>query len=137
MMRRAIISLTILAMVVGLTACSKRKEQPKASAPPASLAPSRAVADAPAAAIAGGSTAQTPTLAGSTWLYDGITVMFLDETTLLLKGGMVAELAPSGIEGTYKLDNGVIEAQVGDRTVSGTFDGTNLIVDGKPAVHQQ
>ena len=136
MMKRWTVWLVIFAVAVGLTACSKRKEEAKAPAPPPSSAAKPAVAAAPAAAPAAGSTAQTPTLAGTTWLYDGITVVFQDETNLLLKGGMITELAPSGLEATYTLDNGVIEAQVMDQTVTGTFDGANLVVDGKPAVCQ-
>lgn len=134
-MKRWTLWFVILAVAVGLAACSKRKEEAKTPAPPS--APKPAVATAPAVAPAAGSTAQTPTLAGTTWLYDGITVVFQDETNLLLKGGMIAELAPNGLEGTYKLDNGVIKAQVMDQTVSGTFDGPNLVIDGKPAVRQQ
>ena len=135
MMKRWTVWLVIFAVAVGLTACSKRKEEPKAPAP--ATAPAPAVAPAPTVAPAAGSTAQTPTLAGTTWLYDGITVVFRDETALLLKGGMITELAPNGLEGTYTLENGVMKAQVMDQTVSGTFDGASLVVDGKPAVRQQ
>jgi len=135
-MRQCIAWIVILAVAVGMGACTKRKEESKPAAP----TPSSAAKPAPPATPepAEGSAAQTAaTLSGTTWVYDGITVTFKNESSLLLKGGMVSELAPDGLEGTYKLENGVIEVNVMDQTVSGTFDGTNLMVDGKPALRQQ
>lgn len=63
-----------------------------------------------------------------------MTVTFKDNTTLWVKGGMIAPLAPGGVEGTYTLEGQTLEVDVLGNKKQGAFDGTTLTVDGKPAV---
>lgn len=66
-----------------------------------------------------------------------MTVTFKDNSKLWIKGGIVAPLAPGGIEGAYTLAGKDLEVTVMGNKKTGTFDGTKLSFEGKEAVRVQ
>lgn len=102
-----------------------------APAPEAAPAPALDSAAQPAAPAAGA------TLVGSTWKIGEFTANFKDATTVSLKGGTLASIAPDGLDAKYTLADGKVEVNAMGMTKTGTFDGANLIIDGSAAVRQQ
>ncbi|MCX5772063.1 MAG: hypothetical protein NTZ09_17570 [Candidatus Hydrogenedentes bacterium] len=114
------------------------KPAPKAAPAPAAPAPVAAPAPAPAPdAAAQPPAAGAGTLVGSTWKIGEFTANFKDATTVSLKGGALASVAPDGLDAKYTLADGKVELIAMGMTKTGTFDGTNLIIDGTTAVRQQ
>jgi HEAT repeat protein len=79
--------------------------------------------------------AQTPTappatgtmnLVGTTWKLGEFTVLFKDATTINVK----APRMPSGMDGTYTLEDGKITVNIAMETKTGTWNGTTLVIDG-------
>ncbi len=148
-MRKFFVLLLALIVVVGFGACSKPAAKapeaapkvdapapapaPAPKAPAAPAAPTAAPATAPAAAPAGGDTA----LVGTKWQFDQVVLDVKDATTIKVTGGPVEKIAPSGLDVKYTLKDGVFNATFMGKPVPGTFDGTNLVIDGKTAVRQQ
>ncbi|HUW62166.1 MAG TPA: hypothetical protein VMZ06_14280 [Candidatus Bathyarchaeia archaeon] len=148
----------VLAMVAIFAACSNPETappptpQPKtdlpkpapAAAPAPAAEPAPAPAPAPEAAPAPDTAAQpaapaaaAAALVGSTWKIGEFTANFKDATTVSLKGGALASIAPDGLDAKYTLADGKIEVNAMGTVKTGTFDGTNLIIDGSTAVRQQ
>ncbi len=75
-------------------------------------------------------------LVGSTWQVGEFTVTFKDDSRLQVMGGKAAEIAPQGLEGTYVVKDGVIEIRVLTEHKTGTWDGTQLVIDGVSARKQ-
>jgi len=73
-------------------------------------------------------------LVGTTWGIDTMMVTFKDDSTVWIKGGLIASLAPGGVEGTYTLTGQDLVVKVMGNKKEGIFDGTTLTVEGKPAV---
>ena len=109
---------------------------PVAPAPVPAPAPEAAPAPAPAAPAAA-APAVAGTLVGSTWKLGEFTANFKDDTTVSLKGGQLAAIAPDGLDAKYTLKDGKVELNAMGMTKNGTFDGTNLVIDGTTAVRQQ
>ena len=76
-------------------------------------------------------------LAGTTWAIGDVTVTFRDESSFFAKGDVVAQFAPDGIEGAYTLEGNIVELSGLGQTMTGTFDGATLVIDGKTAVRQE
>ena len=136
------------AVVVMMTACGgspatetpaapETKTETPAPAPAVEPAPAPAAEPAPAAAPAADS-AVTPEpaaaadpLAGTSWKGPEYTVTFKGNGVCMASGGQLADIAPDGLEATYKIDAaGAVEVSAMGNTFTGTFDGTKLIVDG-------
>lgn len=62
---------------------------------------------------------------------------FKPNGVLMVSGGAIAQIAPSGLEGTYKLENGKVQISAMGETRDGTFDGTKLVIDGAEAAKVQ
>ena len=116
------------------------KPAPKA-APALEATPAPAAETAPApvpdTAVQPAAPAAGAALVGSTWKIGEFTANFKDATTVSLKGGALASIAPDGLDAKYTLADGKIEVNTMGMTKTGTFDGTNLIIDGSTAVRQQ
>ena len=69
-------------------------------------------------------------LAGTKWLIGDWTVTFKDETTFLLETEAIEEDFPNGVEGTFSVENGIVEAKALDQTRRGIWNGKDLSVDG-------
>jgi len=69
-------------------------------------------------------------LVGTKWNVGEYEVEFKNNTTVLVKGGQINDLAPEGVEGAYTLEDGRIEVEVLGETRVGTWDGEKLVVDG-------
>ncbi|MCP4641648.1 MAG: hypothetical protein GY851_14490 [bacterium] len=66
-------------------------------------------------------------LAGTDWLWDGLTVSFSDAANLRI---VHEKRAPDGIPGTFTVEDRVIEVSVIGRIRAGYWDGTRLVIDG-------
>jgi hypothetical protein len=95
------------------------------------------VAPIPDTAVQPAAPAAGATLVGSTWKIGEFMATFKDETTVSLKGGALASIAPNGLDAKYTLADGKVEVNAMGMTKTGTFDGTALIIDGKAAEKQQ
>lgn len=142
MMKKFLACLLMLSVVVAIGACSKEDgdtDSPTRTAPGQRDVPGPTGASGAATAATGAGPMTAEDLVGTVWAYDGMTITFTDDSKLLLKGGVVDDVAPEGLEGTYTLENGIIEvsAHTVGITKSGTFDGTTMVVDGKTAVLMQ
>lgn len=137
-----------LAAVTMFAACSNPEPQPKPNdsalpqPAPKEEAPAATPAPAPAPEAAPAPEKAEPavvgaTLVGSTWKIGEFTATFKDDTTVSLKGGPLAAIAPNGLDAKYTLADGKVTVSAMGQTKSGTFDGTNLIIDGDTAVRQQ
>ena len=113
------------------------KAAPAPQVPAAAPEPAPATAAAPDAAAQPAAPAAGATLVGSTWKIGEFIANFKDATTVSLKGGALASVAPDGLDAKYTLADGKVEVNVMGMTKTGTFDGTNLIIDGSAAVRQQ
>lgn len=71
-------------------------------------------------------------LVGTSWVFGEITITFKSGTTAFVQGGRVATLAPEGVDGHYTLADGKISLDVMGETMSGTWDGESLVIDGAP-----
>jgi len=140
-----------LAAVITFAACSSPEPEPKPSEPPIATpapeekapaaapepAPEPEAAPAPEEAAPAEPAVAGGTLVGSTWKIGEFTATFKDDTTVSLKGGPLAAIAPNGLDAKYTLADGKLTVKAMGQTKSGTFDGTNLIIDGDTAVRQQ
>lgn len=73
-------------------------------------------------------------LIGTTWtLPDGLELSFTDGKTAKVKGGIVASLAPNGIDASFTHTNGTLEFKAMGQTRTGTWDGEKLTLDGAVA----
>ena len=148
MKKRRVRLLIIGLVVIGVTACCKPKEQPKSVTPARSdvqrAAPMPGPDSSPAAKpnakeigdAAGPGAAANP-LVGTTWLVGDVTVTFKDGASAFAKGGMLAQVAPDGLDVAYTLKDSIVEIGALGQTMTGTFDGTKLVIDGKVALRQQ
>ncbi len=79
-------------------------------------------------------------LIGTDWIVGDMVVSFKDAGSLVVRGGVVDEMAPDGVQGSYTVTNGNVEVLVeimGEQHVRrGTWDGERLVVDGTPAIRQ-
>ena len=128
-----LLALSLAAMVLAGIACFDSPKTP----PPAPVAvgpPRPPAAQTPSVPVP--PVRQTPGngLVGTTWTIGDMTVTFKDGSTLWIKGGLVASLAPSGVEGAYTLAGQALEVNVMGNKKTGTFDGTKLSFEGKEAV---
>jgi len=130
-----------LAIAVIAVACSKPEEPAKLRVPPKSdvqtPAPMPVPGLSPAPEQGPVSVGGADALVGTVWAIGDVIVTFKDESKVFAKGGFIAPVAPEGIEATYTLSGNLIELTALDHTITGTFDGTNLVIDGKSAVRQQ
>ena len=140
-MKKLLACLLMLSVIVAIGACSNDDGDAGSSA---GTTPGQRSVPAPTGAS--GSATKSATdgapmmaadLVGTVWVYDGMTITFMDDSKLLLKGGVVEDVAPEGLDGTYTLKDGIIEVSALDITKSGTFDGKTMVVDGKTAVLMQ
>ena len=76
-------------------------------------------------------------LAGTKWLIGDWTVTFKDETTFLLETEAIEKDFPNGAEGTFSVENGIVEAKALDQVRRGTWNGKDLNVDGANAKNIQ
>lgn len=72
-------------------------------------------------------------LLGTRWQVGDMLVVFRAEDEVFVQGGPVAELAPDGLEATYRYADGVVTASAMGRTMTGVWDGETLVVEGVPA----
>lgn len=89
-----------------------------------------AVAPAPDATASNG-------LVGTTWKLGPFMAHFKDATTVHVSGGELAEQMPDGIDAVYAVKDGAIEVTVLNGIVKkGTWNGSNLVIDGMVAEKQ-
>jgi len=78
-------------------------------------------------------------LSGTTWEFEGFTIMFLDPPDLVVRGDGV-----DGPEvcGSYRVETdafaggAIVEVTGLDRTWAGTWDGTSLVIDGMDGIRR-
>lgn len=116
---------------------------PEVTPPAAAPAPAPVVEPAPApeaapaadaaAAVPGELDATHAKLIGTSWMVGDVEANFTDKDSVMLKGGIVATLAPDGLEADYTFADGKVELNAAGNTKSGTWDGTALVIDGTVA----
>jgi len=154
-MKKFAVLMLALVIVIGIGACSKSQPEPEqepvtpapeAPAPeeaPAATAPApeapadMAPATAAPAADANDQTVTASSFVGTKWQFDQVVLDVKDETTIKVSGGPVDKLAPNGLDVKYTLKDGTFSAMFMGKPVPGTFDGTTLVIDGKPTVRMQ
>lgn len=122
--------------------CYEAADEPKTSAPrprpdtqiPAPV-PGPGVEPAAEPAEGAGSVAQPEAglLVGTTWAIGETILTFKDETKVFAKGGLIAQIAPDGLEATWSLNGTVLEMSAMGETRAGTFDGATLTLGGVTA----
>lgn len=136
-MRSLVVILGSICIVLLGTACSQSKA-PSTPATPEETAPAPDVRLPAASVPPPPSPSPAPSqganpLIGTKWQYDGMTVYFKNEKMVFMQGGRAAHLAPSGLETPYTLKNGVLEVSLMGAKITGSYDGTTLIAEGKTA----
>ena len=76
-------------------------------------------------------------LVGTIWEIGEFTATFKEDNTVTLQGGALASIAPEGLDVSYSLRGKSLEIDAMGMTKSGSFDGTNLIIDGAAAVRKK
>ncbi len=61
---------------------------------------------------------------------------FVNDKEVMVKGGKAATVAPNGLMATYTVDKGMVEVSALGKIYAGTWDGSNLVVDGQVGVRQ-
>jgi hypothetical protein len=113
-MSKLIPMITVIALTICISACSSGTDASNAAA--------------------GGEASSTVTagadgngLVGTVWAMEDMTITFNDAPNFHVKGGMAGD----GVNGTYSIEDEVVSVKVADLELGGTWDGTNLVVDGK------
>ncbi len=86
-------------------------------------------------------TAETPagaagldTLVGTAWAFeDGTEISFKDAETAVIKGGVVALIAPGGLDAALTFEDGNVTISAMGQTKTGTWDGESFEMDGNVA----
>ena len=86
-------------------------------------------------------TAETPagaagldTLVGTAWAFeDGTEISFKDAETAVIKGGVVALIAPGGLDAALSFEDGNVTISAMGQTKTGTWDGESFEMDGNVA----
>ncbi|HOE65500.1 MAG TPA: hypothetical protein PLO62_03150 [Candidatus Hydrogenedentes bacterium] len=130
------ICLTIL-LAAPLGACSQPGEKTEILAPPSSTsAPEASSSSAGAEPSTQGADASGASLVGKTWQLDKFTLSFTSEKDMIVRGGPVDSIAPNGLTASYSVDKGIFKAVALGKTYTGTWDGTNLVVDGQVGIRK-
>ena len=92
-----------------------------------------------AAAVASDADPLLQQLIGTTWTAGEYTVNFVDESKVKLQGGKLKDLFPQGMDALFTFEPNAdgaatISVSALGQTTSGTWDGTNLVIDGEVAV---
>ena len=86
-------------------------------------------------------TAETPagaagldTLVGTAWAFeDGTEISFKDAETAVIKGGVVALIAPGGLDAALTFEDGNVTISAMGQTKTGTWDGESFEMNGNAA----
>lgn len=108
-MKRMTLIVALLTLIVVMTACGP-------GAPPAPL-----------------EKGDPEDLVGTTWKAGEFEATFKEDGEMLLYVESQKEEYPEGVEGRWKVEDGIFEAQALDQIRTGTWDGVNLVVDGVSA----
>ncbi|MBI4556723.1 MAG: hypothetical protein HY706_04000 [Candidatus Hydrogenedentes bacterium] len=112
--------------------------EPTAAAAPApatapAVTPATTPASEPVAATPALATAGANDLLNTTWKIDEYVITFKNAPVIHIKGGILGD---TGMEGTYKFENGVVEVSALGQTKTGTWNGGKLVIDGVDGIKQ-
>ena len=159
-------NLLTLAMVLGLSlvlvACGGQQASESAPATPAPSEEANAVVEEAAEAAEGSGAkmeeaveeaapaaeeapAESPAaagddlngLVGTSWAFeDGTSITVKDSETAVIKGGVVALIAPDGLDAKLSFEDGNVTISAMGQSRTGTWDGETLEIDGNAATKQ-
>ena len=113
-MSKLIPMITVFAVAVCLAACSSDKDDSNATLG----------GDSSSTVTAG---ADDNGLVGTVWAMEDMTITFNEAPNFHVKGGMAGD----GVNGTYSIEDEIVNVKIADLELGGTWDGANLVVDGK------
>ena len=76
-------------------------------------------------------------LSGSSWKIGDFQVSFLDKEKVLLKGGVLINIMPKGLEAPYQYEDGAIVISALGQRKTLVWDGEKLLMDGMAASRVQ
>ena len=73
-------------------------------------------------------------LVGTSWAFeDGTEISVKDAETAVIKGGVVALIAPNGLDAKLSYEDGNVTISAMGQSRTGTWDGETLEIDGNAA----
>jgi len=110
--------------------------EPPPEPAPAPEAAAPAEPATPAISEAGATDATHAALIGTEWTAKGVEATFVAADRVHLKGGPV-QMFPDGIEAQYTYsEDGTLELTLMGNTLSGSWDGEQLVIDGERATRR-